>query len=311
MRSATVRASGVPRRSRSLPGHRAFPVQVGLLAAAVLFGGACSDGLPTSPLPPQFTHSSVDPANPDAFVEEAWVCKAGVGSGTFVATGNLPGSLGAPAAGAEFTVNAGECVQISDIGGPVANVTVTETATSPGTQLASVDIIQRTGGVTGPINTTNVPGPSATGSVGGNVGGAPETAHGVTFVFYNEDVPVFLGNSINVQRVRIAPAFDAGSVSSFTGSFEITAFDKAVTVTGFAFRISRNGDAYFWQGSCTTVPGTPLNVGKSSTVIVTITPSCLVGPGPVFKKGDDVRLEVIATLATGRVFSNSGFYKVP
>jgi hypothetical protein len=51
------------------------------------------------------------------------VCKTGVGSGTFVATGNVGGTLGGgPAAGADLTLNAGECIQITQVGGSVANV---------------------------------------------------------------------------------------------------------------------------------------------------------------------------------------------
>lgn len=282
--------------------------------ALVLAGlvAACeqSPAGPDGPLP-QFTHDPVNPANPEAFVEEAWVCKAGVGSGTFVASGNVGGSLvGGPAANVPFDLDAGECVQITQVGGLVANVTVTETATSLGTALQSVDIIQWTGGVGGSSSTSNVAGPSATGSVGGNTG-TPGTGQGVTFVFHNVNVPVFSGNSINVQTVRITPTLVGGAVSSFTGSFQIKAFDQAVTVTDFDFRISRNGEAFFWSGDCATTPGTPLNVAKSTTVTVQITPDCAVGAGPVFNKGDDVRLEVIATLATGRVFSNSGFFKIP
>lgn len=126
----------------------------------------------------------------------------------------------------------------------------------------------------------------------------------------NPPPPANSGNSINVQTVRVTPTLSSGRVTSFTGSFDIVAFDQPVTVVDYYFRLSRNGEAAFWTGECTTDPGLPLNVAKSTTVKVSIPTSCAVTDSPTFRSGDDVRLEVFAKLYTGRWFSNSGFFKL-
>lgn len=273
-------------------------------------------------------------------LERLVICKAGpAGTYTFQANASHPvlvdvasGVHNLSAASYSVTVTAGSTI---DIGGTVqqgacatffrddagtedthnhvglasgsvdASVTVTETGIPAGIEFDHVVVYQNEGGT---VTTSSSDVNSAVGRLGGGTGGLT----GAAIVFHNVALPVFSGNSINVQRVAISPVRDAaGSVTSFTGSFLITAFDQPVTVTDFTFKLSRNGDQPFWTGDCTTNPGTPLNVAKSTVASVTILSCDVVAPGTLFKKGDDVKLTVQATLATGRVFSNTGFFKVP
>ena len=307
------------------------------LAASAFILGACVDAPTSVRIPTTAQAHSIPISSPE--VEFFVLCKAGpVGTYSFDVTAthqvlwnSATNAHDLSSASYSITVNAGSTI---DIGGTVeqgacatfttpngnqhnhvglaggftdATATAVETTVPAGTVFDRVVTYQNVGGG---VTTTSSQTNSASGRLGGNGTGIPGLT-GSAVVFYNKTVPVFSGNSINVQTVRVLPTLVGGYVNGFSGSFDVIAFDQPVTVSGLSFKVSRNGDKAFWQGSCSTSPAAPFNVGKSSTVAVSIAASCAVAGGPAFKKGDDVRLEVIATLVTGRVFSNSGFYKIP
>ena len=303
--------------------------------AATLVVAACVEAPTTIQLQPTANPHLVPLASPE--LERLVLCKAGpVGTYTFSAVASEPNVLWNTGTSAydlsntsySITVNAGSTI---DVGGNVvqgacatfsfnaashnhiglasgsvdAQATIVETVIPAGAVFDHVVTYQNVGGtVTSTSSTTN----SATGRFGGN-GTGPSGLTGAVVVFYN--VPANSGNSITLQTVKVLPTRSGGYVTDFSGSFEVKAFDQPVTVVALSFKVSKNGEKAFWQGTCTTSPAVSFNVNKSSTVLVTIPPSCVIANSPSFKSGDDVRLEVIATLATGRVFSNSGFYKIP